>query len=52
MGDFSRRGDNRVYIIPGNHDAALVRWKKLPPTSAWELALAIEIVSRRAMLIA
>lgn len=34
IGDFSRRGDNRVYIIPGNHDAALVEatvWHKVVP---------------------
>lgn len=34
IGDFSRRGDNRVYIIPGNHDAALVEiavWQKVAP---------------------
>lgn len=24
LGDFSRRGDNRVYVVPGNHDAGLL----------------------------
>jgi len=24
LGDFSRQGDNRVYVLPGNHDAGLL----------------------------
>jgi len=24
LGDFSNRGDNRVYVVPGNHDAGLL----------------------------
>lgn len=34
IGDFSRRGENRVYIVPGNHDAALIEetvWQKVVP---------------------
>lgn len=34
LGDFSRRGENRIYVVPGNHDAALILpevWAKVAP---------------------
>lgn len=35
IGDFSRKGDNRVYLVSGNHDAALnidEVWNKVQPS--------------------
>ncbi|WP_177330853.1 metallophosphoesterase, partial [Pseudomonas sp. 250J] len=34
LGNFARRGDNRLYVIPGNHDAALLVpqvWQQVYP---------------------
>ncbi|MDF9757587.1 UDP-2,3-diacylglucosamine pyrophosphatase LpxH [Pseudomonas sp. TE6288] len=34
LGDFARRGDNHLYVIPGNHDAALLVpqvWQQVYP---------------------
>lgn len=35
LGSFASRADNRVFILPGNHDAAIIEpplWAKLKPT--------------------